>query len=476
MRSVTSSESALRQPLIYYNKLTATFNKNYIAGQDEAVASILKAIASWQLSRQAGCEEGQCHSSPKVLAFTGPTGVGKTETASKLVESFLARRSKVGNGYAQRPQGNSDYLSIYTHNNIIGFYRFGEKRNAVIVFDEIQKVAPGALDALVPLMDSNGFFSYPVRGPSSDSNKDRSYVEYFGSFVIPSSAASPSSSAVASTEEEYHTETISTSNVVFILISDIGKDLFWKLVLKYRDRSRIPPEELREEVRKLMEKQWRKLQFQRNIQEVIPFMPLERSHIRRIMAMKFQQYSRNGLFVKWMGVSIDSNVLDYFSASDKFIAYDPFEMTVVGKKDPAVAGNNGHAQNTEKVSCTDKANVCAMLADRPTVEKMEFAKYGARDIERVLGSSFKALLFQYMQPWRPYEIVHVGLISAMDESFYNEMRLLHRSQATDTIFLQWCRPVASMLEAGLRVRVVGVVALCVSWFDQSTYLQMLASS
>ena len=106
------------------------------------------------------------------------------------------------------------------------------------------------------------------------------------------------------------------------------------------------------------------------------------SHIRRIMAMKFQQYSRNGLFVKWMGVSIDSNVLDYFSASDKFIAYDPFEMTVVGKKDPAVAGNNGHAQNTEKVSCTDKANVCAMLADRPTVEKMEFAKYGARDIER----------------------------------------------------------------------------------------------
>ena len=85
-----------------------------------------------------GCEEGQCHSSPKVLAFTGPTGVGiptilfrqpllqephlqvgKTETASKLVESFLARRSKVGNGYAQRPQGNPDYLSIYTHNNII---------------------------------------------------------------------------------------------------------------------------------------------------------------------------------------------------------------------------------------------------------------------------------------------------------------------------------------------------------------------
>lgn len=57
-------------------------------------------------------------------------------------------------------------------------------------------MAPGALDALVPLMDSNGFFSYPVRGPSSDSNKDRSYVEYFGSFVIPSSAASPSSSAV----------------------------------------------------------------------------------------------------------------------------------------------------------------------------------------------------------------------------------------------------------------------------------------
>ncbi len=72
-----------------------------------------------------GCDAGQCYSSPKVFAFTGPTGVGtptilfrhalqqvhrlqvgKTETASKLVESFLAKRSKVGNGYAQRPQSN----------------------------------------------------------------------------------------------------------------------------------------------------------------------------------------------------------------------------------------------------------------------------------------------------------------------------------------------------------------------------------
>jgi hypothetical protein len=39
----------------------------------------------------------------------------------------------------------------------------------------------------------------------------------------------------------------------------------------------------------------------------------------------------------------------------------------------------------------------------------------------VLGNSFKALVFQYMQPWRPFEIVHVGLISAMDQSYYSEM-------------------------------------------------------
>ena len=95
-------------------------------------------------------------------------------------------------------------------------------------------------------------------------------------------------------------------------------------------------------------------------------------------------------------MSTDSNVLDYFSASDKFIAYDPFEMTVVGKKDhhgsSGTSNGNGNgngnglhgAQNSvEKVSCAGKkADVCAMLADRPTVEKMEFAKYGARDVER----------------------------------------------------------------------------------------------
>ena len=61
---------------------------------------------------------------------------------------------------------------------------------------QIQKVAPGALDALVPLMDSNGFYSYPVRGSSTDSSRDRSYTEYFSSFAYTSRAVSaPSKNA-----------------------------------------------------------------------------------------------------------------------------------------------------------------------------------------------------------------------------------------------------------------------------------------
>ena len=108
------------------------------------------------------------------------------------------------------------------------------------------------------------------------------------------------------------------------------------------------------------------------------------SHMRQIIALKFQKYSRNSLFVKWLGVSLDGKVLDYFSTSEKFIAYAPLEMTVVGGGKENNSNNNGGKESSkvEKVSCTDKADVCAMLVDRPTVQTMEFAKYGARDVDR----------------------------------------------------------------------------------------------
>jgi hypothetical protein len=106
------------------------------------------------------------------------------------------------------------------------------------------------------------------------------------------------------------------------------------------------------------------------------------SHMRQIIALKFQKYSRNSLFVKWLGVSMDGKVLDYFSTSEKFIAYAPLEMTVVGVGKENNSNGGKESSKVEKVSCTDKADVCAMLVDRPTVQTMEFAKYGARDVDR----------------------------------------------------------------------------------------------
>ena len=92
-------------PFCLCNMLMATFLsptrslERHIRGQNEGLDTILSAISAWEFQRQSGQSE------PLVLALTGPTGVGKSETSFRLAEGALGKRSKVGKSLKYRPNG-----------------------------------------------------------------------------------------------------------------------------------------------------------------------------------------------------------------------------------------------------------------------------------------------------------------------------------------------------------------------------------
>lgn len=191
-----------------------------IRGQDEAMNAIISAFATWEMDKQLGNHR------PLVLAFTGPTGVGKSETAYRIADAILVKKNSFYS-YTDRskPHGlvvfrGEDY-SIESELLSQGVYKAQEsirstlveqlKRcqgNLVVVFDEVQKIAPKVLEVILPALEDRGSIS--IMSPTQ--------VMY------------------------------STQNVVFILISDIGFDQMKRFLIGYGDREAIPLSRMRNEV------------------------------------------------------------------------------------------------------------------------------------------------------------------------------------------------------------------------------------
>lgn len=75
-----------------------------ISGQDQGVEMILDTFSSWEFSRKAGYQQ------PLVLAITGPTGVGKSETGFIIAEAILAMKARIGVSRRHLPEG---YLVLH---------------------------------------------------------------------------------------------------------------------------------------------------------------------------------------------------------------------------------------------------------------------------------------------------------------------------------------------------------------------------
>lgn len=246
----------------------------YIQCQEVALESIFNVAASWEFKMRSGIHE------PLVIAFTGPTGVGKSETAFRFAESVLLKRTRLGNSKRYKPNGllslrGEDYSTLIASDKSVfkeqnnatviwnesisevtnyilllfirkslsncSFFLFFVwscllfkmrndirkkiiqhlklcQGNAIIVFDEVQKIVPGVLEVLLPM--------FSERGSVRDMN-DVNNAEY------------------------------STTNCVFIFISDIAADAMIKLLLTHIDRASIPQAILRKEVKLALDQHWK---------------------------------------------------------------------------------------------------------------------------------------------------------------------------------------------------------------------------
>lgn len=157
---------------------------------------------------------------------------------------------------------------------------------AMIIFDEVQKVMPGILEVFLPALDANGFFSQVSYHPVT---------------------------------KEPVTKYYPTKNVVFLFISDIGHDMLTKAVLRYNDRHLIDGTFLKNEVKALMDKQWERLQFGKTITHVIPYMPLEPFHIDLILHKQLDYLSQQGMQdQKWLRLVIDEDVFDWLAIAESY--------------------------------------------------------------------------------------------------------------------------------------------------------------
>ncbi|KAE8896751.1 hypothetical protein PF005_g541 [Phytophthora fragariae] len=307
-----------------------------LKGQERAVEAVVGAIEAWEFSRTSTKDRA-----PLVLAITGPTGTGKTETSNLIAEALFKRKKKLPNSEKRVPSGllifrGEDFSDNFT-NPITEYHtqiktRLAEHLHhcsgkAVVVMDEVQKVIPHTLDVLMEAVSESSQFSYYKHGV---------------------------------------TKNIDTANVIFVLVSDIGVADMEQVMIQYETREEIPTVQLERVVKSALDDQWKRLDFGKMIDQVIPFLPFEHQHIVEIIALKLRQLDENYRGKYWHRLWIEDNIADYMSRLDS-VHYKVRSAVINGKV------------TSSKV----------------------FAKYGARDVETGPIQLLKSKLLRYLRPFNP---------------------------------------------------------------------------
>ena len=290
----------LGKKLCHYRKSPAKYVKQRLADflrcQDTAVSSINSAVRAWDFELK---NKNERHTGkPLVLAFTGPTGTGKTETSNLIAEALLKNREKITNSPRRMPIGllkfnggdfmdASDPKSLSTYHDIIRTRLVQHLQEcdgkAVVLFDEVQKVIPGTLDILKSVLS------------------DRPQLDV----VDPVTKK---------------TTTVHCDNAIFIFVSDIGEGEIKELVVRHNGRENVPEAELNQKVRSAMHSQWKKLHFEGLIDMVIPFLPFENKQIQEILRLKINELEDEHQGGFWKTLQVQDQVVKYLS-TNKYIKY-----------------------------------------------------------------------------------------------------------------------------------------------------------
>nr|CCA14037.1 conserved hypothetical protein [Albugo laibachii Nc14] len=306
----------------------------HIIAQHLAVESIIAAIEAWEFARPTAKDR-----IPLVLAFTGPTGTGKTETSYVLARSIFKHTrnlyksdKKVASGLLMiRGEDFSDNFTnpVTTYHRLIKSMLVDHlihcSGNAIVVFDEVQKVIPHTLDVLMEAMSNSAQLSYTVGGVTS---------------------------------------TLDTSNVIFILISDIGVSQMMGLIRKYPSRNEVSALKLEQTVKAALDAQWKRLEFGKIVNKVVPFLPLQQPDIQSIIASKLETMDRTYRGKRWHRLWIDPSLPQHLSLLDS-IHYEQRKVTINGE----------------------------------TTLIQLYAKYGARNVENGPLQQLKSKLFRFLRPW-----------------------------------------------------------------------------
>ena len=230
--------------------------------------------------------------------------------------------------------------------------------NAVILVDEIQKIQPGVMEVFVPMLDPRGSLTFvDYVEPDTYANKAKSLWNMFKSTTGIATDAQKSTQRNAkkvceSGEDDSDqgncdasdmdtpvdlskpmldglvqvTKEISTQNVIFIFVSDIGVDTMIKLLLKYGDRQNIPIPKLRSDIKHVLDEQWDRLVLGKTVKEIVPYLPLEEIHVRDILASKLEVGDKLAIQKKlWLKMVTDNDVIDSLSGP-RFIDYEQFSL------------------------------------------------------------------------------------------------------------------------------------------------------
>eukprot|EP00743_Colponemidia_sp_Colp-15_P011187 GILK01012448.1.p1 GENE.GILK01012448.1~~GILK01012448.1.p1 ORF type:complete len:478 (+),score=77.10 GILK01012448.1:35-1468(+) len=306
-----------------------------IRGQPVAISGVVSAYSAF--SQYAQVADGS--SRPLVLAFIGPTGVGKTETANLMAEAIFAKRIQVGD--LELAKGllrlnGAEYNDPAIPTSI--FQQSLKRRivdhvqscpHAAVLFDEVHKVAPNTLDVLV------------------DSLGDRSLLSY-----------------INDKGEEVSADLSAT---VFILISDVEETSFKKLLLDFETRDDLLSHQSKLErlLNRIMDEEWQRLKFTGRISAVVPFLPLEPTQILEIVSLRLELLNQEGINRKWWRQLFWDESLLILLSSSHCIQYQSFSI---------------QAQDGE----------------RKTFKK-QYATYGARQIDKQIRFAIKSRLITVLK-------------------------------------------------------------------------------
>ncbi|CAN0462981.1 unnamed protein product [Ascophyllum nodosum] len=334
-----------------------------VRAQPLAVESLSKSLSAWHFSQQSGWHE------PLVVALTGSTGTGKTETAWVLAEAMLTKRCRISGGTRDIPRGllvfnGGDYMTASRVEEYQKQIRnkLGQRLefcggNVVVLFDELQKAAPGTLDALTEAMSEHPRVTYDDGG---------------------------------------HSVSVDSSRVVFLLVSDVGAEGVNAAVLRYRRRSdvipRTTPNLYQTRSARSLADGVSRLRFGKMVDKVIPYLPMDPASNLQVIELKLQRLADT-----LPGGMYTTSDLRWHLVQPRYIQYATYHVKLdiggseeVIRHDLALYGaRDAEKESMRRITSTLREHVlpttCSAAADGEGLGAGDIVERVAMDTDQVPG-------------------------------------------------------------------------------------------